>query len=153
MEISQKTLLKTKQPTFEKLIFTLKYVDVASVAARMFVQSGFELKSPFTQSALDLYDAPPENVDYSNAIAACNTINTWVEKETKAMIKKLFNPADLDPNTMVALCSALHFKGKWQFPFDKPFDDVFKLNDKDTQKAALMRVKVKNIRSQIGTLV
>lgn len=117
--------------------------DVASVAARMFVQSGFELKTPFTQSALDLYGAPPVNVDYSDAVAACNTINTWVEKETKNMIKKLFNPADLDPNTMVALCSALHFKGKWKHPFDKPFEDVFKLNDKDTQKATFMRVKDK----------
>ena len=108
----------------------------------MFVQSGFELKAPFEQAALEKYSAPPVNVDYSDAVAAANTINTWVEKETKNMIKKLFNPADLDPNTMVALCSALHFKGKWQFPFDKPFEDVFKLNDKDTQKATFMTVKV-----------
>jgi len=123
----------------------LQQKDVASVAAKLFVQSGFELKAPFVKAALEKYNAPPVSVDYSDATAACKTINTWVEKETKQMIKKLFNPADLDPNTMVALCSALHFKGKWQFPFDKPFEEVFKLSDKDkhTQKATFMRVKDK----------
>ena len=77
-----------------------------------------------------------------DAAAACKAINSWVEKETKDMIKKLFDPADLDPNTMVALCSALHFKGTWKFPFDAPFEDTFKLNDKESTKATLMTVKV-----------
>jgi len=117
--------------------------DVASVAARMFVQSGFELKEPFETAALEKYSAPPEKVDYSNAEAACKTINSWVEKETKKMIKNLFNPSDLDPNTMVALCSALHFKGTWQYPFDEPFEEHFKLNDTETKKTMFMRVKDK----------
>lgn len=137
---------ETHEKAHENLSLALKDIqqkDIASVAARMFVQSGFELKAPFVKDALEKYNAPPQSVDYSDANAACKTINTWVEKETKAMIKKLFNPADLDPNTMVALCSALHFKGKWQFPFDKPFEEVFKLNEKDTQKATFMRVKSK----------
>jgi len=115
--------------------------DIASVAARLFVQSGFELKAPFEAAALEQYNAPPEKVDYMDAAGACKTINAWVEKETKNMIKKLFDPADLDPNTMVSLCSALHFKGTWEKPFGTPFEDTFKLNDKDTQKATLMSVK------------
>lgn len=115
--------------------------DVASVAARLFVQSGFELKAPFEAAALEKYNAPPQKVDYMDAAAACKAINSWVEKETKDMIKKLFDPADLDPNTMVALCSALHFKGTWKFPFNAPFEDTFKLNDKESTKATLMTVK------------
>merc|ERR1712110_84787 len=101
-------------------------------------------------TAHDILSSVLKNIQEKDvaSVAACDTINTWVEKETKSMIKKLFNPADLDPNTMVALCSALHFKGKWKFPFGKPFEDVFKLNDKDTQKATFMTVKFEEDKNE-----
>ena len=108
----------------------------------MFVQNGFELKAPFMAAALEKYSAPPEKVDYSDAVAAANSINNWVAKETKNMIQNLFNPSDLDPNTMVALCSALHFKGAWKKPFDAPIKDKFKLNDTETMDATFITIKV-----------
>lgn len=33
---------------------------------------------------------------------------------------------------LVALCSALHFKGAWKLPFDAPFKDDFNLGDDKT---------------------
>ena len=44
------------------------------------------------------------------------------------MITELFSAGDIDPNMLVALCSALHFKGAWKEPFDAPFKDEFTLD-------------------------
>jgi len=114
---------------------------VASAAARLFVQAGFELKEPFTTAALDKYNAPPEKVNFNDAEAACKTINDWTSKETKEMIQKLFDPSDIDPNSMVALCSALYFKGTWDKPFDEPVDGEFHLDNDNTKKCKLITVK------------
>lgn len=69
-------------------------------------------------------------------------INKWVAGETKEMIKDLLSASDVDANTMIALCSALHFKGSWENPFDAPFEDDFHLSESETVKTQLMQKKV-----------
>ena len=44
---------------------------------------------------------------------------------------------------MVALCSALYFKGTWDKPFDEPVDGEFHLDNDNTKKCKLITVKVK----------
>ena len=58
------------------------------------------------------------------------------------MIKDLLSASDVDANTMIALCSALHFKGSWENPFDAPFEDDFHLSESETVKTQLMQKKV-----------
>merc|ERR1711944_201677 len=53
------------------------------------------------------------------------------------MIKELFSAGDIDPNMLIALCSALHFKGCWETPFDAPFEDEFHLTGEKTVKTQL----------------
>lgn len=43
---------------------------------------------------------------------------------------------------MVALCSALYFKGTWDKPFDEPVDGEFHLDNDNTKKCKLITVKV-----------
>ena len=45
---------------------------------------------------------------------------------------------------MVALCSALYFKGTWDKPFDEPVDGEFHLDNDNTKKCKLITVKVQN---------
>ena len=45
---------------------------------------------------------------------------------------------------MVALCSALYFKGTWDKPFDEPVDGEFHLDNDNTKKCKLITVKVYN---------
>ena len=44
---------------------------------------------------------------------------------------------------MVALCSALYFKGTWDKPFDEPVDGEFHLDNDNAKKCKLITVKVK----------
>merc|ERR1719422_367892 len=59
----------------EKAIKTLTEKDIASVAARLFVQNGFQLKKEFQDAAAKHYGAPAEKVDFSNAEKCAATIN------------------------------------------------------------------------------
>ena len=63
------------------------------------------------------------------------------------MIKDLLSPSDVDANTMIALCSALHFKGSWEYPFDAPFEDDFHLSENSSVKTQMMQKKVKSLRN------
>ena len=60
------------------------------------------------------------------------------------MIKDLLSPSDVDSNTMIALCSALHFKGSWENPFGAPFEDDFHLSESSSVKTQMMQKKVKS---------
>merc|ERR1711970_1358758 len=111
-----------------KALKVIKEKNIATASARVFVQNGFQLKTEFQTAAEQKYGAPAEKVDFSNAEKCAATINNWVANNTKNMITELFSAGDIDPNMLVALCSALHFKGTWKVPFDAPFKDEFTLD-------------------------
>jgi len=66
------------------------------------------------------------------------------------MIKDLLSASDVDANTMIALCSALHFKGSWENPFDAPFEDDFHLSESSSVKTQMMQKKVKSHEIRIN---
>merc|ERR1711953_238287 len=127
-QVAQAVGFEKAQLAHDKLaaaITALKTNEIASVAARLFVQRGFQLKEQFQTDAEKLYGAPAEKVDFCDAAKSSETINSWVAENTKDMIKELFSAGDIDPNMLVALCSALPFKGAWKVPFEEPFKDEF----------------------------
>merc|ERR1712227_359484 len=131
-EVSKAVGFVAAQDAHDKLsqaIQNLKNNDIASVAARLFVQRGFQLKDQFQSDAEKKYGSVAEKVDFCDAEKCANTINGWVAESTKNMITELFSAGDIDPNMLVALCSALHFKGSWAEPFDSPFKDEFHFGD------------------------
>merc|ERR1712227_118549 len=126
-EVSKAVGFVAAQDAHDKLsqaIQNLKNNDIASVAARLFVQRGFQLKDQFQSDAEKKYGSVAEKVDFCDAEKCANTINGWVAESTKNMITELFSAGDIgkllaldakcnkipDPNMLVALCSALHFK-------------------------------------------
>ena len=44
---------------------------------------------------------------------------------------------------LIALCSALHFKGQWEEPFDAPYEGDFHLDNDRSKKTQLMIKKSK----------
>ena len=51
--------------------------------------------------------------------AARNTINNWVEDQTKHKIKDLLPPGSVTTDTRLVLSNAIYFKGLWESPFKK----------------------------------
>ncbi|KAF5944979.1 hypothetical protein HYC85_015207 [Camellia sinensis] len=46
-------------------------------------------------------------------------VNSWVENETKGLIKDLVRPGSINGDTALLFANALYFKGKWDRKFDK----------------------------------
>jgi len=87
------------------------------------------------------YQAGLQTVDFvGNTESARQTINGWVEKQTKNKIKDLMKPGTLDRNTRLVLTNAIYFKGDWasQFKKDQTRPADFFLADGKTVKTPMM---------------
>ena len=98
-----------------------------SVANALWGQKGVEFLPAFLGLLRADYGAEMEQVDFAgDTEGARNTINKWVEKETRDKIKELLQPGVLDPAVLLVLTNAIYFKGFWASPFEV----------RDTQPAA-----------------
>lgn len=79
-----------------------------------------ELEGKFNKSFLDtnkqFYAAEVRALDFADSGAA-DVINKWVEQNTNGNIKNLVEPP-IDPNTVMFLINAVHFKAPWKKAFD-----------------------------------
>jgi len=101
---------------------------------------------PFLDSFLDLnranYKAGLFEVDYAgNTETARQTINKWVEDQTKDKIKELIKPPALTRETVLVLTNAIYFKGVWESPFAEKLTkkEVFSIGADETIRVAMMK--------------
>ncbi len=91
-----------------------------SLANRLFGQKDYGFLAEYTTLLGKWFDAPLEEVDYQNELEKSRTrINTWVEEQTRNMIKDLVPKGALTPLARLVLVNAIHFKGEWLAPFEK----------------------------------
>lgn len=76
-----------------------------------------------------------------NPGSARQTINTWVEEQTRNKIKDLLPQGTITIDTRLVLTNAIYFKGKWESQFEKRLtrDDPFTLLDGKEIKVPMMR--------------
>jgi len=101
-----------------------------SVANALWGQKGYGFLAEFLELIEAQYGGKLNEVDFIAATeAARQTINAWVEKETKDKIKNLIQKGVLDKLTRLVLTNAIYFKGNWarQFEEDKTKEAPFTL--------------------------
>ncbi len=54
-------------------------------------------------------------VDFSEATAATNAINAWIEKNTQGMIKDMLSSHSFSDATRLVLANGVYFKGNFSF--------------------------------------
>jgi len=92
------------------------------LANALWGQEGYRFVSPFLELTKKHYGMGLRKVDFrKHPDAARETINTWVEKETRGNIKDLVKPDLLLPETRLVLTNVLYFKGKWASPFEPEY--------------------------------
>jgi serine protease inhibitor len=87
------------------------------------------------------YRAGLSDVDFASATeAARQTINAWVEKQTRDKIRELLKPGILTSNTRLVLTNAIYFKGNWakQFQPKQTNDQEFTFQDGKKEKVPMM---------------
>ncbi|XP_013419575.1 serpin B3-like [Lingula anatina] len=94
--------------------FTLRFTN------RLFGDQGFSLNTSYIDDSLAYYGAPLGRCDFVNfPEESRDEINKWVKEQTEDKIKDLLEPGDITPSTILALVSAVYFKGKWESHFDQ----------------------------------
>ena len=91
-----------------------------SVANALWSQKGYGFLAEFLELIEAKYGGKLNEVDFITATeAARQTINAWVEKETKDKIKNLIQRGVLTPLTRLVLTNAIYFKGNWARQFEE----------------------------------
>jgi len=111
------------------------------VANALWGQKGFPWLPEFLKVTKDNYGAGLREVDFAaDTEGARNTINRWVEEQTKDKIKELLKKGIVTSDTCLVLTNAIYFKGDWQTQFDKKLtkDTPFKLASGGEVKAPMM---------------
>jgi len=98
---------------------TRKGVEL-SIANALWAQKGHSFRQEFVKVALGQYGAKLNQADFATqADAAIQEINSWVEVKTKDKIQNILASGSLDASTRLALVNAIYFKGDWVKAFNK----------------------------------
>lgn len=97
------------------------------IANRLWGQKGLSFLKSFLNLNRQYYGSGFQELDFArNTEDARQTINSWVEEQTRQKIKDLIRAGTLQPDTRLVLTNAIYFQGEWKEKF----------NEKWTKKAA-----------------
>uniref|UniRef100_A0A1I8PD87 Serpin domain-containing protein n=2 Tax=Stomoxys calcitrans TaxID=35570 RepID=A0A1I8PD87_STOCA len=136
---------------FHTVLTKYKNSKVLSIANRVYVMEGNELSDEYKHILSQKFLSTAEDIDFSDAENASDTINTWVATQTNDSITDLVSPYDLDEDIRLFLLSAISFNGQWANGFPKEYteEDDFYIDDSNPVKVQMMQVKSK---FQVGDL-
>ena len=83
-------------------------------ANSIWVDSKLDVKRAFLQKNADFYSAQAYKADFTST-RTVKEINSWVNKNTNGMIKKLVD--EFDPLTVMVLMNALCLEAEWDDPY------------------------------------
>jgi serpin B len=112
-----------------------------AIANALWIQQGLPVRPEFLTQTKMYYEAAPHSIDFVQTEKARQTINHWVEQQTRDKIKDLFGPGSLTKDNRLVLTNAVYFKGKWDHPFNKQAtqNEAFHVTSDKTAQAPLMR--------------
>ncbi|XP_054857484.1 alpha-2-antiplasmin isoform X2 [Eublepharis macularius] len=109
-----------------------------SVAARLYLQKGFQVKEKFLEDSERFYKAKPALLS-GNGEEDLAAINNWVKEATRGQIPKILS--ELPVNVAMILLNAVHFQGFWKTKFDPELTEpgMFYLDDEFAVSVEMMK--------------
>lgn len=89
------------------------------MANRLWGQRGYPFRAEFLAATSRHFAAELTPLDFSQAAAASETINRWVEQQTEGKIQQLVSQDSLGDQMRLVLTNAIYFKGAWEDEFWK----------------------------------
>ena len=89
-----------------------------SIANGLWSDVQWPLKPSFVEQCKTFYEADVTALDFSQATAVADTINSWVKEKTKGKIPDIVGP-DFVQASKAILTNAVYFMGGWSYKFDK----------------------------------
>lgn len=94
------------------------YNTALQIANSLWVGGRYSLQDTYLGVANDCYDAESASVDFTDAIKACEIINSWCEEKTNGLIKNMLKPDSIDPMLALILCNSVYFESAWTEPWN-----------------------------------
>jgi len=95
-------------------------MGILAVANRLWLDRSENLLPGYTELVEQNYGTGVEQVDFlKNAKTARETINYWIEGQTRDKIKNLLRPGNVTPDTRLVLTNAIYFNSAWKVMFNK----------------------------------
>ena len=125
---------------FHDLMISIRNVDSdieLAIANSIWHKLGFKAKEDFIERNRKYFSSEVNEIDFA-APEAVDTINGWIEEETRGKIDKMLS--EIPADAVMYLINAIYFKGNWTYPFDENLtsDDDFYLLDGSTKKVPMM---------------
>jgi len=138
---------------YNKLTTGLPAIDPdASISIANFIwnKKGLTILPQFLQTNTTFYKAGVQSLDFKSPLAV-QTINNWVNDNTKGKIPKIINV--IPDNIVMYLINAIYFKDEWDQQFDKAksHQQAFYLANASTIQSNFMQGEV-NIKTSIDDL-
>jgi serine protease inhibitor len=110
----------------------------------LWVQRDFPFLEEYTNRVENYYGGKAAPVDFKNETERSReTINSFIQEQTKDKIKNLIPQGVFDPSTKLVLTNAIYFKGVWYWEFDADdtYEEIFKITSEDNVKVPMMHMK------------
>ncbi len=90
------------------------------VANRLWGDMNYTFLPEYLRLAKEVYGAPLEQVSFrQQPEAARQTINAWVQQQTRDKIRDLFPSGSINADTRLVIANAVYFLGTWESMFDE----------------------------------
>jgi len=95
-----------------------------SISNAIFYRNTFHIKDNFITTNQNYYKAEVAGLDFTKNTETLNTVNGWVNTQTKGKIDKIIEK--VNPEDVMYLLNAIYFNGEWKYRFDPK--DTYNLN-------------------------
>jgi len=112
-----------------------------NTANAFWANKDYKFLDEYTNILKRYYVAEAYELDFAKNVEAAETINNWIEEQTKDKIKDMIKPDMLSDLTKLVLTNAIYFKGLWEKQFDpeETYETDFHISDNATVKVDMMQ--------------
>ncbi len=131
--------------SYKSLIELLGSIDSDvefNIANSIWYRDDFTFEQDFFGRCRDYFDARVSPLDFSQSVAAKDTMNNWVNENTNGKIKQIVDNVDPLADVMF-LINAMYFNGTWTYQFNEEDtkEDTFYLSGGETKICKMMEVR------------
>lgn len=116
-------------------------------AAALWPSKIISIDSNFKKKSDEMLRSKMNQLDYSNPTEVCHLVNSWAASITKGKFNSIISPSDISDVSNLILTSAIYFKGKWKYPFQKQATKDMPFYPRKNEQ---IEVKMMNQKSYFG---
>uniref|UniRef100_T1GWS3 Serpin domain-containing protein n=1 Tax=Megaselia scalaris TaxID=36166 RepID=T1GWS3_MEGSC len=131
--------------SYVELLDSLNSSPLVKIANKIYVNQDYKLRDSYKKITGKYFHSEADTLDVSDANAAANKVNKWVEEKTNNKIQNLISPDNINDLTRLVLVNAIYFKGNWAKKF-RPniiMKKPFYYSESDSMEVYMMSQKSK----------